>query len=100
VEPYVPDLTGLGAAEHMAAGADLLVNDAGFQAVRPCEEFPPDVLPASLTAGPEAAGAGGGRPGSGVARMLRAGLGTRPGRPPAPFRCIERHDLGICHGHT
>ncbi|MFC4494624.1 3-hydroxybutyrate dehydrogenase [Streptomyces ovatisporus] len=44
-QPYPLDLTdpeGLDAAERAAAGADILVNGAGVQLVRPIEEFPPD----------------------------------------------------------
>jgi 3-hydroxybutyrate dehydrogenase len=44
VEPEVLDLTDLDAAERAAAGADVLVNNAGLQLVRPIEEFPPDVF--------------------------------------------------------
>ncbi|WP_043666693.1 3-hydroxybutyrate dehydrogenase [Streptomyces xylophagus] len=49
VEPYVLDLTDLDAAEHAAAGTDVLVNNAGLQLVRPIEEFPPDVFHTVLT---------------------------------------------------
>ncbi|MFI7385442.1 3-hydroxybutyrate dehydrogenase [Streptomyces sp. NPDC049813] len=49
VEPYVLDLTDLDAAEAAAAGADVLVNNAGLQLVRPIEEFPPDVFHTVLT---------------------------------------------------
>ncbi|MEU9453470.1 3-hydroxybutyrate dehydrogenase [Streptomyces sp. NPDC048277] len=49
VEPYVLDLTDLDAAERAAAGADVLVNNAGIQLVRPIEEFPPDVFHTVLT---------------------------------------------------
>jgi 3-hydroxybutyrate dehydrogenase len=49
VEPYVLDLTDLDAAEAAAAGADVLVNNAGIQLVRPIEEFPPDVFHTVLT---------------------------------------------------
>ncbi|MFD4623934.1 3-hydroxybutyrate dehydrogenase [Streptomyces sp. NPDC058475] len=49
VEPYVLDLTDLDAAEQAAAGADVLVNNAGLQLVRPIEEFPPDVFHTVLT---------------------------------------------------
>ncbi|MFD8723187.1 3-hydroxybutyrate dehydrogenase [Streptomyces sp. NPDC059629] len=49
VEPYVVDLTDLDAAEHAAAGTDVLVNNAGIQLVRPIEDFPPDVFHAVLT---------------------------------------------------
>ena len=44
VEPHELDLTDLDAAEHAAAGTDVLVNNAGLQLVRPIEEFPPDVF--------------------------------------------------------
>lgn len=43
-QPHPLDLTdpeGLDAAERAAAGADILVNGAGAQLVRPIEEFPP-----------------------------------------------------------
>ncbi|MBA0051030.1 3-hydroxybutyrate dehydrogenase [Streptomyces sp. AJS327] len=52
LRPLVLDLTdpaGLDAAERAAAGADLLVNAAGTQLVRPVEEFPPDAFRAMLT---------------------------------------------------
>ena len=49
VEPHELDLTDLDAAEHAAAGTDVLVNNAGLQLVRPIEEFPPDVFHAVLT---------------------------------------------------
>jgi 3-hydroxybutyrate dehydrogenase len=49
VEPQVLDLTDLDAAEHAAAGTDVLVNNAGLQLVRPIEEFPPDVFHTVLT---------------------------------------------------
>jgi len=49
VEPYVLDLTDLDAAEQVAAGTDVLVNNAGLQLVRPLEEFPPDVFHTVLT---------------------------------------------------
>ncbi|MEU7059073.1 3-hydroxybutyrate dehydrogenase [Streptomyces sp. NPDC046197] len=49
VEPHVLDLTDLDAAEHVAAGTDVLVNNAGLQLVRPIEEFPPDVFHTVLT---------------------------------------------------
>ncbi|MFF1440074.1 3-hydroxybutyrate dehydrogenase [Streptomyces sp. NPDC058295] len=49
VEPYVLDLTDLGAAELAAAGTDVLVNNAGLQRVAPLEEFPPDVFHTVLT---------------------------------------------------
>jgi len=49
VEPHVLDLTDLDAAEHAAAGTDVLVNNAGLQLVRPIEEFPPEVFHTVLT---------------------------------------------------
>ncbi|MEU5042672.1 3-hydroxybutyrate dehydrogenase [Streptomyces griseorubiginosus] len=49
VEPHVLDLTDLDAAEHAAAGTDVLVNNAGIQLVRPLEEFPPEVFHTVLT---------------------------------------------------
>ncbi|MGC0343093.1 3-hydroxybutyrate dehydrogenase [Streptomyces sp. SLBN-8D4] len=49
VEPHVLDLTDLDAAEHAAAGTDVLVNNAGIQLVRPIEEFPPEVFHTVLT---------------------------------------------------
>ncbi|MCC5474408.1 3-hydroxybutyrate dehydrogenase [Streptomyces sp. NPDC059680] len=49
VEPHVVDLTDLDAAERAAAGADVLVNNAGLQLVRPIEEFPPEVFHTVLT---------------------------------------------------
>lgn len=52
VEPVVLDLTGpdgLGAAEHAAADADILVNGAGVQLVRPVEEFPSEAFRSMLT---------------------------------------------------
>ncbi|MFC4327986.1 3-hydroxybutyrate dehydrogenase [Streptomyces andamanensis] len=49
LEPHVLDLTDLDAAEHAAAGTDVLVNNAGIQLVRPIEEFPPDVFHTVLT---------------------------------------------------
>ncbi|MET9497557.1 3-hydroxybutyrate dehydrogenase [Streptomyces sp. NPDC006552] len=49
IEPYVLDLTDLDAAEAAAVGADVLVNNAGIQLVRPIEEFPPDVFHTVLT---------------------------------------------------
>ncbi|MFE0738629.1 3-hydroxybutyrate dehydrogenase [Streptomyces sp. NPDC058855] len=49
VEPLLLDLTDLDAAETAAAGADVLVNNAGLQLVRPIEEFPPDVFHTVLT---------------------------------------------------
>ncbi len=49
VEPHELDLTDLDAAEHAAAGTDVLVNNAGLQLVRAIEEFPPDVFHTVLT---------------------------------------------------
>lgn len=49
VEPRVLDLTDLDAAEAVAAGTDVLVNNAGVQLVRPIEEFPPEVFHTVLT---------------------------------------------------
>ncbi|MFF9125561.1 3-hydroxybutyrate dehydrogenase [Streptomyces sp. NPDC014889] len=49
LEPLVLDLTDLDAAERAAAGTDVLVNNAGFQLVRPIEEFPPEVFHTVLT---------------------------------------------------
>ncbi|KUM87446.1 3-hydroxybutyrate dehydrogenase [Streptomyces pseudovenezuelae] len=49
LEPQVLDLTDLDAAEHVAAGTDVLVNNAGIQLVRPIEEFPPEVFHTVLT---------------------------------------------------
>lgn len=49
VLPYAVDLTDLDAAERVAAGADVLVNNAGLQLVRPLEEFPPEVFHTVLT---------------------------------------------------
>ncbi|MFF7276962.1 3-hydroxybutyrate dehydrogenase [Streptomyces griseorubiginosus] len=49
VEPHVLDLTDLDAAEHAAAGTDVLVNNAGIQLVRPIEDFPPEVFHTVLT---------------------------------------------------
>ncbi|GES33351.1 3-hydroxybutyrate dehydrogenase [Streptomyces angustmyceticus] len=49
IEPRSLDLTDLDAAERAAAGADLLVNNAGLQLVRPLEEFPPEVFHQVLT---------------------------------------------------
>ncbi|MFE7216927.1 3-hydroxybutyrate dehydrogenase [Streptomyces sp. NPDC057611] len=49
LEPLVLDLTDLDAAERAAAGADVLVNNAGLQLVRPIEEFPPEVFHTVLT---------------------------------------------------
>jgi 3-hydroxybutyrate dehydrogenase len=44
VRPVELDLTDLDAAEEQAAGADVLVNNAGIQLVRPIEDFPPEVF--------------------------------------------------------
>ncbi|MFG2882601.1 3-hydroxybutyrate dehydrogenase [Streptomyces sp. NPDC048297] len=49
IEPHVLDLTDLDAAEEVAAGTDVLVNNAGLQLVRPLEEFPPEVFHTVLT---------------------------------------------------
>lgn len=50
VEPHVLDLMDLDAAELVAAGTDVLVNNAGLQLlVRPIEDFPPDVFHTMLT---------------------------------------------------
>ncbi|MBO7940779.1 3-hydroxybutyrate dehydrogenase [Streptomyces sp. S9] len=49
VEPHVLDLTDLDAAEAVAAGTDVLVNNAGLQRVSPLEDFPPDVFHTVLT---------------------------------------------------
>lgn len=52
VETHPLDLTdadGLAAAERAADGADVLVNAAGTQLVRPIEEFPPDAFRRMLT---------------------------------------------------
>ncbi|MFC9229291.1 3-hydroxybutyrate dehydrogenase [Streptomyces decoyicus] len=49
IEPRLLDLTDLDAAERAAAGADVLVNNAGLQFVRPIEEFPPEVFHQVLT---------------------------------------------------
>jgi 3-hydroxybutyrate dehydrogenase len=46
---HVVDLTEPAAAAHLAADADIVVNNAGFQVVRPLEEFPPDVFHRMLT---------------------------------------------------
>lgn len=42
------DLTDLDAAEALGAGADVVVNNAGFQVVAPIEEFPTDAFSAIL----------------------------------------------------
>jgi 3-hydroxybutyrate dehydrogenase len=49
LEPRVLDLTDLDTAERAATGADVLVNNAGLQLVRPIEEFPPEVFHTVLT---------------------------------------------------
>ncbi|WP_369202160.1 3-hydroxybutyrate dehydrogenase [Streptomyces sp. PU-14G] len=52
VEAHPLDLTqdaGLDAAERAADGADVLVNAAGTQLVRPIEEFPPEAFRTMLT---------------------------------------------------
>ncbi|MFF0156627.1 3-hydroxybutyrate dehydrogenase [Streptomyces sp. NPDC005263] len=49
VEAHVLDLVDLDAAELVAAGTDVLVNNAGLQLVRPIEEFPPEVFHTMLT---------------------------------------------------
>lgn len=49
IVPRVVDLTDLDAAERAVAGADVLVNNAGLQLVRPLEEFPPEVFHTVLT---------------------------------------------------
>lgn len=43
-EAHVVDLTEPHSAAHLAEDADIVVNNAGFQVVRPLEEFPPDVF--------------------------------------------------------
>lgn len=43
-EAYEVDLTDLDAAERLAGGADVVVNNAGFQVVAPIEDFPPDAF--------------------------------------------------------
>ena len=47
-EAHVVDLTEPGNAAHLAEGADIVVNNAGFQVVRPLEEFPPDMFRSML----------------------------------------------------
>ncbi|PWI41754.1 3-hydroxybutyrate dehydrogenase [Streptomyces sp. ICBB 8177] len=42
--PVTVDLTDLDAAERTGAGADVLVNNAGVQLVRPIEQFPPETF--------------------------------------------------------
>ena len=43
-EAHVVDLTEPERAAHLAEGADIVVNNAGFQVVRPLEEFPPETF--------------------------------------------------------
>jgi 3-hydroxybutyrate dehydrogenase len=43
-EAHVVDLAEPHNAAHLAEGADIVVNNAGFQVVRPLEEFPPEVF--------------------------------------------------------
>ena len=43
-EAHRVDLTEPAAAAALAADADIVVNNAGFQTVRPLEQFPPDVF--------------------------------------------------------
>jgi 3-hydroxybutyrate dehydrogenase len=49
VQPCPLDLTDLDAAEAVAAGADVVVNNAGIQLVRPIEDFPPEMFSTVLT---------------------------------------------------
>ncbi|MEE1802227.1 3-hydroxybutyrate dehydrogenase [Streptomyces sp. JV176] len=49
LDARVLDLTDLDAAGKAAEGADILVNSAGLQLVRPIEDFPPDVFHTVLT---------------------------------------------------
>ncbi|MEV6106335.1 3-hydroxybutyrate dehydrogenase [Streptomyces sp. NPDC051940] len=49
VETRQLDLTDLDAAEALAAGTDVLVNNAGLQRVGPIEDFPPEVFAKVLT---------------------------------------------------
>lgn len=49
IDPRPLDLTDLAAAERVAAGCDVLVNNAGIQLVRPIEEFPPEAFHEVLT---------------------------------------------------
>ncbi|MFC7217690.1 3-hydroxybutyrate dehydrogenase [Streptomyces polyrhachis] len=49
VEAHPLDLTDLDAAERLAAGTDVLVNNAGLQLVSPIEDFPPEVFRTVLT---------------------------------------------------
>ncbi|MFI6698939.1 3-hydroxybutyrate dehydrogenase [Streptomyces sp. NPDC050509] len=48
-EARVLDLTDLDAVGKAAEGADILVNSAGLQLVRPIEDFPPEVFHTVLT---------------------------------------------------
>ena len=43
-QAHIVDLTDPQAAAHLAADADIVVNNAGFQVVRPLEEFPPETF--------------------------------------------------------
>jgi 3-hydroxybutyrate dehydrogenase len=43
-EAHVVDLSEPENAAHLAEGADIVVNNAGFQVVRPLEEFPPETF--------------------------------------------------------
>ncbi|HEU5426869.1 MAG TPA: 3-hydroxybutyrate dehydrogenase [Actinocrinis sp.] len=43
-EGLAVDLADLEALSVLAAGADIIVNNAGFQVVRPVEQFPPEVF--------------------------------------------------------
>jgi 3-hydroxybutyrate dehydrogenase len=43
-EAHAVDLTDPASAAALAADADIVVNNAGFQVVRPLEQFPPDVF--------------------------------------------------------
>jgi 3-hydroxybutyrate dehydrogenase len=43
-DAHAVDLTEPALSAHLAADADIVVNNAGFQVVRPIEEFPPDVF--------------------------------------------------------
>ncbi|HEY3688255.1 MAG TPA: SDR family NAD(P)-dependent oxidoreductase [Streptosporangiaceae bacterium] len=47
-EPYDVDLTDLDAAGELGAGADVVVNNAGFQVVAAIEDFPVDAFGAIL----------------------------------------------------
>lgn len=49
LDPVTLDLTDLDAAEQLAVSADVLVNNAGIQVVRPLEEFPTDAFHTILT---------------------------------------------------